>query len=125
MGGLGISQRKFTAEPHFVNFIFLSVCPCGPHLSAIRGWPLQTADIKTHLRASQPLPEQELREAHSRNMLMLLWNVARVDRLAAIPPKADIGTQSRNVRYVPKADIVPLPLSQPFESASRKPRRAA
>jgi hypothetical protein len=72
MGGLGISQRKFTAEPHFVNFIFLSVCPCGPHLSAIRGWPLQTADIKTHLRASLPLPERKLREAHSRNMLMIL-----------------------------------------------------
>jgi hypothetical protein len=38
--------------------------------------------------ASPPLPEQEL--PHCRNMLMLLWNVARVDRLAAIPPKADI-----------------------------------
>jgi len=25
--------------------------------------------------------------------------------MSAIPPKADIGTQSRNVRFVPKADI--------------------
>jgi hypothetical protein len=25
--------------------------------------------------------------------------------MSALPPKADIGTQSRNVRYVPKADI--------------------
>jgi hypothetical protein len=27
--------------------------------------------------------------------------------MSALPPKADIGTQSRNVRFVPKADIVP------------------
>jgi hypothetical protein len=25
--------------------------------------------------------------------------------MSALPPKADIGTQARNVRYVPKADI--------------------
>jgi hypothetical protein len=25
--------------------------------------------------------------------------------MSALPPKADIGTQSRDVRYVPKADI--------------------
>src|SRR3974390_3312421 len=25
--------------------------------------------------------------------------------MSALPPKADIGTQSRNVRFVPKADI--------------------
>jgi len=25
--------------------------------------------------------------------------------MSALPPKADIGTQSRNVRYVPKADM--------------------
>jgi hypothetical protein len=25
--------------------------------------------------------------------------------MPALPPKADIGTQSRNVRYVPKADV--------------------
>jgi len=41
------------------------------------------ADIKTHPRASPPLPERKLREAHSRSMLMLLRNVARCDRLAA------------------------------------------
>ena len=26
--------------------------------------------------------------------------------MSALPPKADIGTQSRNVRFVPKADMV-------------------
>jgi hypothetical protein len=26
--------------------------------------------------------------------------------MSAIPPKADIGTQSRHVRFVPKADIL-------------------
>ena len=26
--------------------------------------------------------------------------------MSALPPKADIGTRSRNVRYVPKADIM-------------------
>jgi len=26
--------------------------------------------------------------------------------MSALPPKADIGTQSRNVRFVPKADKV-------------------
>ena len=55
------------------------------------------ADSKTHPHASPPLPKRELREAHSRNMLVLLWNVARVDRLAAIPLKADM-----SVRSVPK-----------------------
>jgi hypothetical protein len=25
--------------------------------------------------------------------------------MSALPPKADIGTQSRNVRFVPKADL--------------------
>ena len=37
---------------------------------------------------------------------------SRVNSLAAmsaLPPKADIGTQSRNVRFVPKADIAKLP----------------
>jgi hypothetical protein len=28
-----------------------------------------------------------------------------VETMSALPPKADIGTQSRNVRFVPKADI--------------------
>jgi len=26
--------------------------------------------------------------------------------MSALPPKADIGTRSRNVRFVPKADIL-------------------
>jgi len=26
--------------------------------------------------------------------------------MSALPPKADIGTQSRNVRFVPKAEIL-------------------
>jgi hypothetical protein len=29
----------------------------------------------------------------------------RLRTMSALPPKADIGTQSRNVRLVPKADI--------------------
>jgi hypothetical protein len=29
-----------------------------------------------------------------------------VRAMSALPPKADIGTQSRNVRYVPRADIL-------------------
>ena len=28
-----------------------------------------------------------------------------VSAMSALPPKADIGTQSRDVRFVPKADI--------------------
>jgi hypothetical protein len=32
--------------------------------------------------------------------------------MSALPPKADIGTQSWNVRYVPKADIVLLTTSR-------------
>jgi len=28
--------------------------------------------------------------------------------MSALPPKADIGTQSRNVRFVPKAEICSL-----------------
>ena len=31
-----------------------------------------------------------------------------VRRMSALPPKADIGTESRNVRFVPKADIANL-----------------
>jgi len=31
---------------------------------------------------------------------------AHVRVMSALPPKADIGTQSRNVRFVPKADIL-------------------
>ena len=29
--------------------------------------------------------------------------------MSALPPKADIGTQSRDVRFVPKADIADRP----------------
>jgi hypothetical protein len=29
----------------------------------------------------------------------------RIPLMSALPPKADIGTQSWNVRFVPKADI--------------------
>ena len=29
----------------------------------------------------------------------------RIFLMSALPPKADIGTQSRNVRFVPKSDI--------------------
>jgi hypothetical protein len=33
--------------------------------------------------------------------------------MSALPPKADIGTQSRDVRFVPKADMPLLSLSHP------------
>ena len=32
----------------------------------------------------------------------------RVRVMSALPPKADIGTQPRNVRFVPKADNSPI-----------------
>src|SRR6516164_2006230 len=35
--------------------------------------------------------------------LFVTFNVVR--GMSALPPKADIGTQSRNVRFVPKGDI--------------------
>src|SRR6516165_1852234 len=51
--------------------------------------------------------------------------------MSALPPKADIGTQPRNVRFVPKADILTswnFTLSQPsfahaFKEFSHRPRR--
>jgi hypothetical protein len=33
------------------------------------------------------------------------WTSRRVRVMSALPPKADIGTQPRDVRLVPKADI--------------------
>ena len=63
-----------------------------------------TVDIKTHSRASPPLPERKLREANYCNILMLLWNVAHSDRLAAIPPKADI-VQVNNVVLIPHTQL--------------------
>src|SRR6516225_11433296 len=39
--------------------------------------------------------------------------------MSALPPKADIGTQSRNVRFVPKADIVP-PSTPPTSSSPQE-----
>ena len=44
-------------------------------------------------------------------ILMTVCGGVRADtvpqRMSALPPKADIGTQSRNVRFVPKANIQP------------------
>jgi hypothetical protein len=34
--------------------------------------------------------------------------------MSALPPKADIGTQSRDVRFVPKADILRRSKIVPF-----------
>ena len=39
--------------------------------------------------------------------------------MSALPPKADIGTQSRNVRFVPKADIAARAESRRFQSRLR------
>jgi hypothetical protein len=33
-------------------------------------------------------------------------HILRTDWMSALPPKADIGTELRNVRFVPKADKV-------------------
>jgi hypothetical protein len=38
--------------------------------------------------------------------------------MSAIPPKADIGTHSRDVRYVPKADILRCSEEHPYSIAS-------
>src|SRR5215467_5601595 len=40
------------------------------------------------------------------NRSCLLWVKSRHSAMSALPPIADIGTQSRDVRFVPKADIV-------------------
>ena len=40
-----------------------------------------------------------------------------VKPMSALPPKTDIGTQSRHVRYVPEADIctaTKIPISSPY-----------
>ena len=42
--------------------------------------------------------------------------------MSALPPKADIGTQSRNVRFVPKADIPPHVASALLVSRLDHPR---
>src|SRR5262249_14454353 len=34
--------------------------------------------------------------------------LGRLGSMSALPPKADIGTQSRNVRFVPEADILAI-----------------
>jgi len=41
--------------------------------------------------------------------------LARVRVMSALPPKADIGTQLRNVRFVPKADILHCSKNGPLE----------
>src|SRR5262249_6761801 len=43
--------------------------------------------------------------------------------MSALPPKADIGTRSRNVRYVPKADIQELGAPVRGGSGNLLPRR--
>jgi hypothetical protein len=40
--------------------------------------------------------------------------------MSALPPKADIGGASSDVRFVPKADIVPAPISTSFEGCPAK-----
>ena len=44
-----------------------------------------------------------------------------VKPMSALPPKTDIGTQSRHVRYVPEADIctaTKIPISSPYWPAT-------
>jgi hypothetical protein len=44
--------------------------------------------------------------------------------MSALPPKADIGTQSRNVRFVPKADQVQCSEKECYSiAASASPKR--
>ena len=46
---------------------------------------------------------------HSSNpgpLMSALGQNQTLQRISALPPKADIGTQSRNVRFVPEADIL-------------------
>jgi hypothetical protein len=42
--------------------------------------------------------------------------------MSALPPKADIGTQSRNVRFVPKADSCTAAIEASHFNALRKGR---
>jgi len=47
---------------------------------------------------------------------------SNVRRMSALPPKADIGTQLLNVRFVPKADIVAPPVRIcPYHGTSDMP----
>ena len=42
----------------------------------------------------------------------------RLQPMSALPPKADIGTQPRDVRFVPKADILRCSKEQPYSITS-------
>ena len=48
----------------------------------------------------------------------------QLERMSALPPIADIGTQSWNVRFVPKADIMRCSKLQPIRSHRRRGRAA-
>src|SRR6516164_2928693 len=41
-----------------------------------------------------------------------------IQSMSALPPKADIGTHSRNVRFVPKADILHCGKERPYSITS-------
>src|SRR5262249_36040533 len=74
------------------------------HGRCLTGCILRRQGVGTHL--------QETGATHPR------WPTPKklLQRMSAIPPKADIGTQPRDVRFVPKADITP------FVLAPRRPR---
>ena len=48
--------------------------------------------------------------------------VSNLAAMSALPPKADIGTQSRNVRLVPEADIMQCNKLQPIRSLRQRGR---
>jgi hypothetical protein len=57
-------------------------------------------DVKRHARES--------RNSSSMSALGQKRTLDCRPLMSALPPKADIGTQSKNVRFVPKADIPPF-----------------
>jgi hypothetical protein len=66
--------------------------------------------IKVRLRGRNSL---RLMSALGQNRTLTL-----VQPMSALPPKADIGTQSRNVRFVPKADMIAYSITSSARASS-------
>ena len=67
------------------------------------------ADYSRDLRPAKWGPTVNLHSSNSEPLMSALGQkrtLRRVCVMSALPPKADIGTQSQNVRFVPKADIL-------------------
>src|SRR5262249_54177916 len=60
-----------------------------------------------------------IRDTHSKTLIV------PSSAMSALPPKADIGTQSRNVRFVPKADILQCGKERRYSISSSTNRKAS